>query len=87
MWRGRQLQNYPQNPLQKKVNASTIQSELGGGQHGILGMEMQPATHKTIIGKDFHRLVYPPQSALVPTNADAAVITGYIQFHAAQMDQ
>ena len=36
-----------------QANASTIQSELVGGQHGLLGMEMQPATYRTIIGKYF----------------------------------
>ena len=45
-------------------NASTIQSELGGGQHGLLGLEMQPATYKNVIGKDFQRLVHPPHKHL-----------------------
>ena len=70
-----------------QANASTIQSELGGGQHGLLGMEMQPATYKNVIGKDFQRLVHPPQASPVPTNADAAEIPRYIQLHAAQVDQ
>ena len=34
-------------------NASTIQSEFGGGQHGFLGMVMQPATYQNVIGKGF----------------------------------
>ena len=26
-----------------QANASTVQLELGGGQHGLLGLEIQPA--------------------------------------------
>ena len=33
------------------ANVSTIQSELGGGQPGILRMVMQPATQQTVTGK------------------------------------
>ena len=64
-----------------QANASTIQPELGGRQHGILGLAIQPATYRTVIGQDFQRPVRPSQSALVPTNADAAEIKGYIQLH------
>ena len=42
-----------------QANASTIQSKLGGGKHGLLGMEMQPATYRTLIGQDFQCLVLP----------------------------
>ena len=48
---------------------------------------MQPATYRTVIGKDFQRAVRPPQAALVPTNTYAAEIPRYIQLHAAQVDQ
>ena len=43
-----------------QVNASTIWSELGGGQHGLLGMAMKPATYRTVIGQEFQLLVRPP---------------------------
>ena len=59
-------------------NASTIQSELGGGQHGLLGLEMQPATYRTVIGQYFQRLVCPPQADPMPTTMDAAEIPRYI---------
>ena len=55
-----------------QANASTIQSELGGGQNGLLGLEMQPDTYRTVIRQDFQRPVRPPQAAPVPTNADAS---------------
>ena len=48
---------------------------------------MQPATYRTVIGKDFQRLVRPPQAAPVPTNTDAAEMPRYVQLHAAQVDQ
>ena len=36
-----------------QANTSTIQSELGGGQHSLFGMEMQPSKYRTVIGKYF----------------------------------
>ena len=60
---------------------------MGGGQHGLLGMAIQPATYRTVIGKYFQRPFLPPQAAPVPTNLDAAEIPRYIQLHAAQVDQ
>ena len=53
----------------------------------FLGLAMQPATYRTVIGEYFQRLVRPPQAAPVPTNSDAAEITRYIQLHEAQVDQ
>ena len=69
-----------------QANVSTIQSELGGGQHGLLGLAMQPATYRTVIGQDFQRPVHPPQVAPVPTNMDASEITRYIRLHVTQVD-
>ena len=73
--------------LKTQANVSTIQSELGGGQHGILRMEMQPSTYCTVIGKYFQILVRPPQAAPMPTNMDAVEIPRYIQLHESQVDQ
>ena len=70
-----------------QANASTIQSELGEGQHGLLGLAMQPATYQTAIGQDFQRPVRPLQAAPVPTNVDSDEIPRYIQLHASQVDQ
>ena len=70
-----------------QANASTIQSELVGGKNGLLGLVIQPATYRTVIGKYFQRLIRPPQAAPVPTNADAAEIPRYIQLYAAHGDQ
>ena len=54
-----------------QANMSTIQSELGGWQHGLLGLAMQLATYQTVIGQDFQRLDRTPQETPVPTNATA----------------
>ena len=70
-----------------QANALTIQSELGGGQHGILGLAMQPATYRTVIGQYFQLPIRPPQAAPVPTTTDADEILRYIQLHAAQVNQ
>ena len=48
---------------------------------------MQPATYRTVIGKDFQRPVHPPQADPVPISADAAEILRYIQLHASEVDQ
>ena len=50
-------------------------------------MAMQPATYRTVIRKEFHLPVRPPQAAPMPTNTDAAEIPRYIHFHAAQVDE
>ena len=70
-----------------QANLSTIQSELGGLQHGLLGMVMQPATYRTIIGQYFQCPARPPQAAPVPTNEAAAEVPRFIQHHAAQVYQ
>ena len=62
----------PKIHLRIQSNESTIQSELGGVQHGLLGLVIQPSTYRTVIGQDFQRPVRPPQAAPVPTNADSA---------------
>ena len=38
--------------IHRKIQAkmSTIQSELDGGKHGLLGLEIQPATYQTVTG-------------------------------------
>ena len=64
-----------------QANASTIQSELGGGQHSLLGLVMQPATYQTVTGHDLHHSACPPQSDPIPANPR------YIQHHAAQVEQ
>ena len=70
-----------------QANAPTVHSELGGEQHGLLGLAMQPATYRTVTAHDFQHPALPPQAAPVPANADAAEVPRYIQHHAAQVDQ
>ena len=57
-----------------QANASSIQSELGEGQHGILGMTMQPATYQTVTWQEFLIPDRTPQAAPVPANSDAVKV-------------
>ena len=68
-------------------NTSTIQSELGVGQHGLLGLAMQPFTYQIVTGKEFQSPYCPPKVAPVTSNAAADEVPRYIQHHAAQVDQ
>ena len=70
-----------------QANDSTIQSELGGGQNGLLGMAIQPATYQTVTRKDFKCLERPPQAAPVPPNEAAAKVPRCIQQHADQVEK
>ena len=36
-----------------KSNATSVQSELGGGAHGLLGLALSPAAYRTITGYYF----------------------------------
>lgn len=41
------------------TNASSCKSELGGGQHGILGLVMPDTRHQTITGSEFVPCINP----------------------------
>ena len=75
--------------IHRKIQAiaSTIQSDLVGGQYVLFGIAMQLSTYRTVIGQEFWHPVRPSQIAPVPTNTDAAEIPRYIQIHAVQVDQ
>ena len=65
----------------------TIQSELGGGQHGLLRLKMQPDTYQTVIRHDFELPDRPLQAASVPDNAATAQVPRYIHHNASQVDK
>ena len=48
---------------------------------------MQPATYRTVTGKEFKLPDRPPQADRMPANAVADEVTRYIKHHAAQVDQ
>ena len=50
-------------------NASSIQSELGGGQHGYLGLVLRPAKYLTITGNAFAPHNNPGVVPIFPPNA------------------
>ena len=49
-----------------------IQSELGGGQHGLLGILVQKFTYQTVTGNECVRPTHLPQEARVPPNSAKA---------------
>ena len=50
-------------------NASSIQSTLGGGNHGYLGLILKPAKYQTVTGHEFHPHPNPGALPTLPTNA------------------
>jgi len=52
-----------------KANAASVNSTLGGGTHGLLGLTILPATYQTITG---HAFVAPVNPGALPTIAATA---------------
>ena len=50
------------------TNASSIESKLGGGQHGLLGLVISPTRYNTITGHDFILHVNPGALPIFPPN-------------------
>ena len=57
------------------TNASSIESKLGGGQHGLLGLVISPTRYNTITGHDFILHVNPGALPIFPPNPTQAQIT------------
>ena len=66
---------------------STIQSELGGVQHGLLGISMHQSTYRTVTGREFIRLTCPIQKSHVPLDVSAVKVPRWIQQHVSQVKQ
>ena len=56
-----------------KANAASVPSDLGGGQHGLLGLMLDNAVYNNVTGQNFVRPVNPGNSAVIPPGATAAV--------------
>ena len=48
-----------------KANCASVQSTLGGGSHGLLGLALTAPTYLQITGANFHR---PANPGLLPQN-------------------
>ena len=50
-------------------NASSIQSTLGGGNHGYLGLILKPAKYQTVTGQQFNPHPNPGALPVIPAGA------------------
>lgn len=68
-----------------KINAASIPTSLGGGQHGHLGLVLSPATYLTVANVPFVRPANPGIHPHVPPNSTAAQIQEINRQHQADM--
>ena len=54
---------------QLKANARSVHSNLGGGQHGHLGLVISPTTYNHISAVPFTKPLFPGAQALIPPGA------------------
>ena len=66
------------------TNAASCKSELGGGQHGVLGLVVSRARHQTLVGHQFIPHVNPRASPTFPANPTQPQIA---QINAAHKEQ
>jgi hypothetical protein len=64
-----------------KANASSIQSELGGGTHGLLGLMLRPNRYLELTGQPFVFPINPGPTTVIPEGATAAVTSALIRNH------
>ena len=69
-----------------KANASSVQSELGGGTHGLLGLTLQPGTYTVLTGHVFQPPVNPGPVANVPPNQTGPQIANILRHHKDQLN-
>ena len=58
-----------------KSNATFIQSKLGGGDHGLLGLVLQAATYQTLTSVAFAAPVNPSPFSTIPVVATGPQIS------------
>lgn len=66
---------------QANSNSSSIQSNLGGGNHGLLAITLEPAVLNTLTATPFVIPVNPGATAVIPDNSTAAQITSIRKAH------
>jgi len=63
------------------INASSFQSELGGGAHGYLGLVVKSARYQTITGNAFNAHNNPGALPIFPASSTAPQITSISNTH------
>ena len=66
---------------QSNSNSSSIQSNLGGGNHGLLAITLEPAVLNTLSATPFVIPVNPGATPLIPPTSTAAQITSINKVH------
>ena len=61
--------------MQANSNSSNIQSNLGGGNHGLLAIILEPAVLNTLTATSFVIPIKPGTAAVIPADSTAARIT------------
>ena len=52
-----------------KINAASVPSQLGGGQHGLLGLVLNDALYLNLTGTDFIKPPNPSMVVIIPANS------------------
>ena len=66
---------------QSNSNSSSIQSNLGGGNHGLLAITLEPAVLNTLTATPFVIPINPGATAVIPAASTAAQITSIRKAH------
>ena len=62
-------------------NEASIQSELGGGAHGLLGLALSPTAYQTITGSPFVPPVNPGTLPAIPALQTGPQINEFVRAH------
>ena len=64
-----------------KANAASVQSELGGGAHGLLGLALSPTAYQTITGSPFVLPANPGTLPAIPALQTGPQINEFVRAH------
>ena len=64
-----------------KANAASVESTLGEGTHGLLGLTVYPATYRTITGNAFQPPPNPGALPTIPANQTSSQINEIVRQH------
>ena len=68
-----------------KANAASIHSNLGGGNHGLLGLALQPGTYTILTGHVFEPPSNPGPTANIPNGLTGPQINELVREHEARL--
>ena len=68
-----------------KANAASIHSNLGGGNHGLLGLALQPGTYTILTGHVFQPPDNPGPTANIPNGLTGPQISELVREHEAKL--